>query len=177
MAARLRAAFRPTIRPLTLTRSVLEGRSALVRRLKIFVVMSLVAPLVGSGVTWPLAVKVLAHGAHHVSLHSSAGQLAVVLEHEDETAHAHHHASAPTPMRHDPAATHAHRENRDHVVALSAPDPCCPGAARQLQTACGLAITHTPAIPSANPHAPSMPCVAYSRVGPPVPSRSSILRI
>jgi hypothetical protein len=144
-----------------------------VRRIRALVGILLLIPLVGSGVTWTLAVRGLGHGAHHVSLQSAAGRLAVVLEHGVASHSAHDH-DAGDGMSH----SHDHHDHHeDHVVVLAAADPCSTTAPQQVQRDHGPAVALTRFHDSSSPRAALLPCRACSRVGPPVPSRSSILRI
>lgn len=140
--------------------------------------MLLLLPVMATGVTWTLAVHALAHGTHHVSLHSAAGGLTIILGHDDaESTDSHDDAHAMDDIARVPAATHSHSQHQDHVVAFSTLDPCSPTAARHLEKDCGPAIVLQTAIGSANHNTPLSRCVACSGVGPPAPSRSSILRI
>ncbi len=150
----------------------------MVRRLRGLVVMSLLLPVMASGVAWTLAIEGLGHGAHHVSFHAASGRLTIVLEHDPSAAGYSHDHPLGSDVAHVPAATHSHSSDHDHVVAFSAPDPWSTTTPQYLQNNGGAAIVLATATASANVHASMISCAAYSRVGPPAPpSRSSILRI
>jgi len=146
-----------------------------VRRRYSLIVTVLLVALVGSWATWASAIQAVAHGAHHISFRWCNGRAAIVLQHEHREAshpHAHAHDDAT-----DAAATTSDHD-RDHVVVLpGSDDSYSRPSLQQLPHDGGPAIPFAASIDFATPDAPLVPCVACSRVGPPVPSRSNILRI
>ncbi len=153
--------------------------SAEVCRFKIVALLLLLPLFVGSDVTWGLAIEGLAHGSHRVSFRSSVGHVDIVLRHEGD-GHRDDHRSTSDGVSDGQSAVgtrHSHRDHGDHVVRLSGSDHVVPTARKLLPLNGGSATVVVVAIDYSSIHAPRIPGLACSRVGPAAPPRSSILRI
>lgn len=142
----------------------------MVRRSRSLIAVSLLVPMVGSGVAWVLPLALWPHGDHHVALHSATGRLAIVMEHV---------ATEPEHDHDAPGASHSHAEPQhdDHVIVLSAPDSTSIVPVRHLPGNAGPAVILSAVVVSEQLRAAFVSHTPRDGVGPPVPSRSSILRI
>ncbi len=134
------------------------------------VVLGLMGPLVANGVVWALPLGALAHGEHRVTLHAVAGHVAVTMAHT-ESDHDHHDHD------HDATPSHANPHHTDHVVALSAPAASCTLPAPPLPRDGGPAVIVAASATFALVRIAPLSCRPHTRIGPPLPSRSNILRI
>ena len=146
------------------------------RRCESIVVIALAVSLMGNEVSWAFSLEALAHGSHHVAVRPDAGHFDVVLHHQTDAplrARDRHLARHATPAELDDS----HEHHRDHVVKLPGVD----GMAASTKVSY---LHREPAITVATVRGsecsgvrPSTFTFACSRVGPPTPPRSSILRI
>ena len=97
------------------------------RRLRTFIVVAVVLPLIVSDVVWAFALGALADDSHHVALRSFPGEVDLVLQHgarhsADDHDHDHHargdRESDVSSLHADDAYPGSH--HRDHVVHLGA---------------------------------------------------------
>lgn len=142
------------------------------RRFKTVVAFLLVLPFVGTGTSWLAALHLMAHGNHHVTIDRADGRLAIVLEH-----HIDDHHDDDDGAHHAPASTHSHATDDDHVVTIASADETSVAPSRWVPGDDGppVALGFAVGTPSIRAHAVLQP--SRSRVGPPPPVRSSILRI
>lgn len=154
------------------------------RRLRTFIVVAVVLPLIVSDVVWAFALGALADDSHHVALRSFPGEVDLVLQHgarhsADDHDHDHHargdRESDVSSLHADDAYPGSH--HRDHVVHLARPDGWSTGAQRSLPTIALIAVS-TAAI------SPPLQTGTNSRVvgrlvgpDPSPPPRLTILRI
>ena len=155
-----------------------RATGARVRRLKALVALMLLVPLVGSEVTWALALEVLADSSHHVSLRTTRGRLDIVLQHGTDTDRHDRHLANDVSQGPGTALTpRAHDHHADHVVALAASERLFAASTKQSPSNDASLILLAAPIGCASVRAEIVSCVARSRVGPAAPSRSRILRI
>ncbi len=136
------------------------------RRLRSCVAVLLLVPFVGSGASWLAALHLMTHGNHHVAMDATDGRIAIVLEHGIDE-HDDDHA---------PFSTHSHTTDDDHVVVIASADDVSVTSARFAPNDGGPSATL--GVVSTSPPLRLLTLRPIrSGVGPPVPSRSSILRI